>query len=83
MMVNTTGRITSYADDTTIVYTGCSSSDVKRKAELDLPTLFTWFSSNSLTVNTAKTIFTPIGHYQDSLPNYRRLSIQDNNAVGV
>lgn len=70
------GNIMAYADDTTIVFSDDSWSEVEKKVQEELPKVFSWFSRNSLTVNYEKTAFIPIGAYVDSLPNYNNISLQ-------
>lgn len=49
--------IFSYADDTAIVFTGDSWSNVKKQAEQGLTVIAKWLNGNLLTLNTSKTNF--------------------------
>lgn len=50
-------KIFSYADDTAVVVTGDSWSDVKTQAEDSLAKIAKWLNANLLTLNTSKTNF--------------------------
>lgn len=48
-------KIFSYADDTAVVFSGNSWSDIKLKAELGMVQIMNWLNDNLLTLNTVKT----------------------------
>ena len=48
-------KVFSYADDTSIVFTGNSWHDVKQEAEMGMAKVADWLNANLLTLNTSKT----------------------------
>ncbi|CAH1993205.1 unnamed protein product [Acanthoscelides obtectus] len=66
--INCVGKITSFADDTAILYEGTDWSDLKN-----------WFNSRKLSINYSKTHFLPFGSYARHLPNYTNFSFNIND----
>ena len=49
--LNNAGIVSSFADDTVILYDGDSWNNVRNKAESDLSNIKDWFNEMSLTIN--------------------------------
>lgn len=72
------GSISSFADDTVILYAGDSWRDVKESAEQDLTTVKTWFDRMSLTINFDKTNYIAFSCNKKRLPYYNEIYITQN-----
>lgn len=69
------GRIVTYADDTVLVYTDVSWSEVYKKANMSLKSVYEWLNDNLLTLNKTKTVYLPFSITTKTLPD-PLLSIQ-------
>lgn len=63
------GHIFSYADDTAIVFSGHSWTDVKNKAEKGLVMVNEWLKNNLLSLNIAKTNYICFTMYNRTQPD--------------
>lgn len=79
--LNTTGEITSFADDTVIFYSDVTWTNLKSKAETDMRNIVNWFISRKLTISYEKTKFMPFTCYRNRLPEYKMLSITNNSKI--
>ncbi|CAH1998295.1 unnamed protein product [Acanthoscelides obtectus] len=77
--INCVGKITSFADDTAILYEGTDWSDLKNVIENDFIKIIQWFNSRKLSINYSKTHFLPFGSYARHLPNYTNFSFNIND----
>ncbi|CAH1998361.1 unnamed protein product [Acanthoscelides obtectus] len=77
--INCVGKITSFADDTAILYEGTDWSDLKNVIENDFIKIIRWFNSRKLSINYSKTHFLPFGSYARHLPNYTNFSFNIND----
>ena len=71
--------IMSYADDTAVIATGKTWTEVEDKMNLYLDYVSTWLRLNKLTLNIQKTIFITFGNYCDSVPG--TINIKINNQL--
>lgn len=69
------GHITLYADDTCLFYFGSNINEIVTVAQNDLDTLQKWFSSNLLTINTAKTNYIIFAAKNKQIKPYTPLTI--------
>ena len=72
---NTTGDISSFADDTVIMYTAENWNELKTIAEGDLKIVKSWFDEMYLTINFDKTKFIPFSCNRANIPAYSHLRI--------
>lgn len=68
------GQITAFADDTSIVFSGRSWTEVIENMEVGISIVQEWFSNNSLTVNIQKTNFILFGSHIDATPSIQELT---------
>lgn len=75
--VGSSGKITSFADDTAVFYSGETWLEVKEQVERDLEMIKDWFDYKQLSVNFNKTFFLPFCNYKSSLPPYQFITIRN------
>lgn len=71
------GIISSFADDTVILYIGRDWNELKEKAG-DMKEIIECFNERYLTINYKKTYFITFSCYSDTLPSYDSLQIINN-----
>lgn len=62
-------NVISYADDTAIITTANSWTEVEAKMNEDLECISSWLALNRLSLNISKTVFITFGNYNNSIPN--------------
>ena len=67
------GKIVSYADDTALIFTAKTSSEVYENAQLGFNTVTNWLQSNLLTLNTDKTKYI---HFSMRKPQHNTTNFQ-------
>lgn len=75
------GSITSFADDTAVVYTGSSWDSLIREAQEDLRLILDFFREKLLTVNYEKTSFMSFTSYVSSLPDVDKLVVHLDHKI--
>lgn len=80
--IETVGCISSFADDTVILYTANTWAELKIKAEEDLKKIKTWFDEKYLTINFSKTKYIPFTCYKTNIP-FDDISFTINNTEYV
>lgn len=73
-----TGRIYSFADDTSVLFTAKSKTELLGKIKNDLKTLSAWFWSHKLYPNLGKTKLLSYGYQKIDLTNKLKLHIKPN-----
>lgn len=76
LLMKTRGEIISFADDTAVLYTSNTWSNLKNEVEVDMTEILNWFHSKLLTINFDKTFFVPFTSYANNLPNYNSINIE-------
>lgn len=79
LTLDTCGKITSFADDTVILYTADTWAALKNKVENDFCHIIDWFNHMLLTINFEKTFFMPFTSYKNNLPEFQYLTINNHN----
>lgn len=77
-LLDTTGEIIAYADDTCIFFEDDDWDTLKTKVENDLALICRWFNSKLLTVNYKKTCFLPTYIDIRTIPTFQSLTFADN-----
>lgn len=75
LTLNTSGNISSFADDTVIIYTDDTWKELKKTAENDLKNIKAWFDEMHLTINFDKTKFLPFSCKKNNVPLYNTLCV--------
>ena len=79
--LNCLGKITSFADDTVILYKAKSWNSLRTDIQTDFCKIITWFNNNTLTLNSDKTKYVAFSSYKSGLPQYKSISVQINDDV--
>ena len=79
LTLNIKGKIISFADDTSVFYSGNSWDEIRQTATKELRILKDWFDENLLTINITKTTYLPFSSYKNSLPHFTEINIKDTN----
>lgn len=69
------GTILSFADDTIIMHSAVTWTQLKQIVEEEFKTIKNWFDVNLLTINCSKTRYLPFTSYQSNLPKFGPLQI--------
>ncbi|XP_074035242.1 uncharacterized protein [Leptinotarsa decemlineata] len=72
---NSLGTVSSFADDTVVMYEDDTWDGLKEKAEKDMANLIKCFGQKVLSINYEKTCFVPFSCYVSGLPDYDKLQI--------
>lgn len=72
---NSSGTVSSFADDTIVIYEDETWNGLKEKAERDMGNLIKCFGQKVLSINYEKTCFVPFSCYASGLPEYDTLQI--------
>lgn len=79
LQMQSIGNISSFADDTVIVYIGTSWQEIKQKLQTDLPKIKSWFDEMSLTINFEKTKYVPFSCNKSRNPNFQGIELEQND----
>lgn len=80
-LIETSGEIITFADDTVVYYKDSDWVKLKQKVETDFTHIKKWFNSKILTINFDKTFFLPFSSYKNKLPPYNTLEINEDGQV--
>lgn len=75
--------ISSYADDTAIIATGKSWSEVQKNMNEYLSRVDVWLELNKLSLNVDKTVYMAFGNYRDSVPMQTNVAIRGKQLTRV
>lgn len=81
MKVKSEGRVTSFADDTVVIYSSKKWCETKKIAERDLSKLKHWFEYELLTTNASKTVFVAFSCNVNGQPNFEDTKINESGSV--
>lgn len=73
------GEITSFADDTVVLFDGETWDEVRSKVSKNLKIIKNWFDQHLLTMNITKTKYLPFCSYKNGLPPYSKIKIENTN----
>lgn len=80
LALNSMGTITSFADDTVVMYTGSTWDETKTIAERDFQNIKDWFNQNCLSINFSKTKYISFSCYVKKNRSLTDLIISDSQA---
>lgn len=75
------GSMFGFADDTAILFSADSWADLKLIVEHEIGKIKDWFDHRLLTINFNKTHFIPFSSYENQLPEYNRLTINNHGVT--
>lgn len=78
-----TSHVISYADDTVMISTSNTWTDLKGQVERDFGKIRQYFDYNMLTINFQKTFYMPFTSYAHKLPNFGPLNIDGSEILEV
>lgn len=81
LSLESSGIISSFADDTVILYEAENWMTIKDTVERDLRKIKEWFDHMSLTINFEKTKYIPFSCNSTKRPGFNRLHIETQNNV--
>lgn len=81
LQLNISGTMVSFADDTAILYTSDTWTNLKNIVESDLKRIKQCFDYNLLTINYQKTKYLPFSSYANGLPNFGNLKIDNSTEI--
>ena len=73
------GEIVSFADDTAVVATGKTWTQIEQKANNQLKIISVWLALNKLSLNIDKTVYITFGNYCNSVPLNFNLQLNNSN----
>lgn len=73
------GRVIAFADDTALLYSADTWTELERQASIDLQKLSLWFQNRGLTLNVEKTNFLPFHLSKDVEAEKLKLRIHNYN----
>lgn len=74
--INSSGKILSFADDTSIIFENETWDKLKEEVEEEIPIIYEWFTNNSLTVNVNKTQVMLYGSQKTSIPPWNEITFK-------
>jgi len=77
----TNSEIISYADDTAIVCTAETWSEVKILVERELSRVREWLNNNHLTLNVNKTKFVAFSVLENKQPNFNKINLSQTDVI--